>query len=122
MAVENRWGNSATHLLCIYHIYRNIQENLGNFHYILIQFYLADILGNKGDIFKKEFSSVLREDKEANFETEFVKFKEKYTEDLCSKNKAEGETCKKYLEGLYKEKKKWANCYTYQHFTAGINY
>ena len=48
---------------------------------------------------------MLREDKEANFETEFVNFKEKYIEELCSKNKTEGATCKKYLEGLYKEKK-----------------
>jgi len=59
--------------LCLYHLYRNIQEYLGGFFLLLsiAKIFIGKILANDGSEMKREFSIVARVTEEKIFDEKY---------------------------------------------------
>ena len=67
--IESEW-QTVHHLFCLFHIYRNIQKKVAKF------------LGNKNEIFLKEFSRIQRIEGAEDFQKEWDTFIAKYRGDV----------------------------------------
>jgi|GEM_PF-6856063 len=117
-ALKKCWPN-VKRCYCLFHIYRNIQQNLAN------------VLSNAANEFKREFTSCVKAKTELEFEKLWSQFYKKYVDQFSQKEVKNGvatttgtpasEAISRYLDNLYDKRVHWADCWTHTSFTAGMH-
>lgn len=136
-AIASEWPSSR-HLLCYFHLFRNLQKNI------------AKILGTNNHKFLSEFSQISKLVDEKDFEIEwrglvvskYVKQEddlenqfdeirennndsddeeETMLKKIITNFRSRNQRLEKYLSYLYENKRSWARCFTYKVFSAGLS-